>query len=492
MKCYVRIVFVAAFFLPISAFPQEPTKAPSPAWAPARRSIEPMGCPFKIDSSFKTRCAYLLVPENRAKPHSRNIKVPFIIAYSKNPNKRKDPLLFSTGGPGGSSLGWIRGAVSHSLILDRDCIAFEQRGTRYAVPRLDGPELSDAIKEAYRKNLNKDSMTLVGVRNFKMALQAKGIDLDGYNTDETVADIDDLLTSLNIDSVNLLGISYSGGLMLDVLRKDPARIRSLILDSPLPNFVPIDEDEPANFNEALRIVCFRAGHDSADQTRYGDLFGRFQQYFSSLEGRVFSIPYVEKGRTDTLHIQYNRNDLIEVIEDQLFNVSRIKDLPYVITEMISGQHEPFIRPTLDYILGGKDTIGPNAMRLSVYCADQTAYHDERILHQMYDLYPYMKGYHINDVYREMCDCWQSPPIARASKEPFYSNRPALLGDGELDPACRPLYIDRIHHYLPNSQRFIFPNRSHGVFYDDMEAALRAFLNDPYQKVSAPPSAIVRD
>jgi pimeloyl-ACP methyl ester carboxylesterase len=456
------------------------------------QTIEASSCPFKIDSSFQTRCGYLLVPENRTKPHSRTIKVPFIIAYSKNPDKRKDPLLYTTGGPGGSSLGWLRNPAGHSVILDRDCIAFEQRGTRYAIPVLDGPELSDAIKEAYRKNLNKDSMTLVGIKNFKKTLQSKGIDLTGYNTDETVADIDDLLIALHIDSVNLLGVSYSGGLMLDVLRKDPARIRSLILDSPLPNFVPIDEDEPANFNEALRIVCARAASDSADQARYGDLYPRFQQYFTSLKGKTFSIPYVEKGTTDTLFVQYTRNELLDAIENQLFNVGGIKDIPFMITEMIRGHHEPYIRPTLDYIFS-RDTIGPNAMRLSVYCADQTAYHDERILHQLSDLYPYMSGYHINDVYREICDCWQSPPIARVSKEPFYSDRPALLGDGELDPACRPLYIDRIHHYLPNSQRLVFAHRSHVVFFNsEMDAPIRAFLNDPYKKISPPADAVSRE
>jgi pimeloyl-ACP methyl ester carboxylesterase len=453
------------------------------------QTIEPSACPIPIDSSFQTRCGYLLVPENRTKPHSRTIKLPFIIAYSKNPNKRKDPLLYTTGGPGGSSLDWINGAVHHSVILDRDCIAFEQRGTHYAIPALEGPELSDAIIEAYRKNLNKDSMRLAGVRKFKKALQSKGIDLSGYNTDETVADIDDLLKALHIDSVNLIGVSYSGGLMLDVLKKDPDRIRSLILDSPLPNFVPIDEDEPANFIEALRIVFQRCARDSADKERYGNLYPQFQQYFTSLKDKVFTIPYVGKGTTDTQQIQYTRNDLLDVIEGQLFNVRGIKDIPYMVSEMINGHHEPWIRRRLDNIFDPPD--GPNGMRLSVYCADQTAYHEERILNQLHDLYPFMSGYRINDVYRELCDCWQVPPIAGTTKQPVYSDKPALLGDGELDPACRPLYIDRIHHYLPNSQRLVFPHRSHVVFFNEqMDATMRAFLNDPWQKVSPPADAVL--
>ena len=102
--------------------------------------------PNKIDSSFKTQCGYLLVPENRNKPSSRIIKLPFIIVKSKNPDKKNDPILSTSGGPGNSSLAWANGITRSTLILDRDCIAFEQRGTRYAIPYLRSFELDTAIK----------------------------------------------------------------------------------------------------------------------------------------------------------------------------------------------------------------------------------------------------------------------------------------------------------------------------------------------------------
>jgi len=358
------------------------------------------------------------------------------------------------------------------------------------VPNLWSNELSDAIKEAYRKNLPKDSMTLVGVRRYKKALEAKGIDLSGYNTDETVSDIDDLLLSLRIDSVNLVGVSYSGGLMLAVLQRDPARVRSLILDSPLPTFVPIDEDEPANFNEALDVLFRKCEKDSADKERYGNLREKFDRYFTSLGRRMMTIPYVEKGHSDTMYIQYTRNELYDIIIGSLYNRRGIKDAPYLITEIMKGHHQEYMQRYLDGLFSGDG--GPSGMRLSVYCADQTAYHEERIRRELNGPYPFMEGYHINDVYREMCDCWQVPSIRRVTKQPFYSDKPALLADGELDPACRPLYIDRIHHYMPNSQRLLGMNRGHGVFYGmAIDGTLQSFLDHPYQKVvSGEPELVV--
>ncbi|RRB01154.1 alpha/beta fold hydrolase [Larkinella rosea] len=459
----------------------------SPLYAYAQpgvvRSLEPCSCPVSIDSSFRTRCAYLIVPENRSKKNGKTIKLPFVLVESKNPNKKKDPLLFTGGGPGASSLGWARGAARSPLINDRDCIAFEQRGTRYAQPHLSSPELDDAIKESYRKNRNKDSMMVVGVKRYKKALEARGIDLSGYNTDETVSDIHDLLATLKVDSVNLLGISYSGGLMLAVLKKDPSRIRSLILDSPLPTFVPIDEDEPANFNESLNILFERVARDSTDKAVYGNLKERFQQYFTSIGTKPFSIPYLEKGTKDTVRIEYTRSDLVGILVNTYY-----KRLPLVITDLIKGNHYPYIKRLLDRTFEYGN--GPSGMRLSVYCADQTAYHSEKISQQLYDAFPYLKGYHINDVYKELCDCWKVPPVKPETKQPFYSNKPALLADGELDNACRPLYIDRIHHYMPNSQRLLFRNEAHGVGGEDMTRFMQQFLENPYRKLESSKKEIV--
>jgi pimeloyl-ACP methyl ester carboxylesterase len=443
-------------------------------------AIEPSACPIKIDSSFKTRCGYLVVPENREKNNGKLVKLPFIMVESKNPHKKKDPLLFTTGGPGGSSLGWAAGATRHSVIAERDCIAFEQRGTQYALPNLSSNELDDAIKESYRKNLNKDSMMLEGVKRYKIALEARGIDLSGYNTDETVADIHDLLTALHIDSVNLWGGSYSGGLMLAVLQKGPSRIRSLILDSPLPTFVHIDEDEPANFNEALDVLFQHVEIDSTSKPVYEKLKEKFQRYFTSIGGKSFYIPYREKGATDTLNIQYTRSDLLDIVENRLFDPGQIKDVPFIITELIKGNHQPYIKDHLDGIF--HDGAGPSGMRISVYCADQAAYNNQEIIRQLYQAYPFMAGYHINDVYKAMCDCWQVPPIRTNTKQPFYSDKPALLSDGEMDNACRPLYIDMIHHYMPNSQRLLVTNRSHMTGSREMGDLIQQFLDNPYKKI----------
>ncbi|XHR98220.1 alpha/beta fold hydrolase [Mucilaginibacter sp. UC70_90] len=53
--------------------------------------------------------------------------------------------------------------------------------------------------------------------------------------------MNDLRLALNVDSLNLVGISYSGGLMLTMARNHPEGVRALLLNSPLPGYVNFEE-----------------------------------------------------------------------------------------------------------------------------------------------------------------------------------------------------------------------------------------------------------
>ena len=150
--------------------------------------------------------------------------------------------------------------------------------------------------------------------------------------------------------------------------------------------------------------------------------------------------------------------------------------------MIAGRNSVYITAFLDGVFSGG---GASGMRLSVYCSDKMAFAKDGLIEQQYRVYPFMQGagYYLNDVNRGMCKCWNVSPIADEDKEPFYSNVPALLGGGELDPACRPIYNDMIHHYLPNSQRLHFLNQSHGpLIRRDGNVFIGDFLERPYAKI----------
>jgi pimeloyl-ACP methyl ester carboxylesterase len=434
--------------------------------------IESSDCIFKSDSAHETRCGYLVVPENRQRSRGKVIKLPFIYVESDNPARKPDPVLYTGGGPGVSSLHPVTSIASRALLSDRDYIAFEQRGTHYAVPNLECDGLGQAIQQAYLHHGSVDEAMLKTVRECRKNLVKQGVDLSAYNTDESAADIEDLRRLLHIDQLNLMGISYSGGLMMAVLQKYPQHIRSLVLDSPLPEFVNIDEQELANFNEALTAVLDSSG---------GDLTARFRRYFTGLDEKAFTIRYQMKDGS-IVPLSYGRRELLSILHGKIEDYDGMKELPQIVSNMINGQQEPYVKEYFDGVFAGNGGI--SGMRLSVYCSDKMAFEDPAVIQQQETVMPWLAGFHVNDVYASVCEAWPVKPIAASTKKPYYSNVPVLLGAGGLDDACRPLYNDMIHHYFPNSQRLVFTKRQHGPLLNSLEGDLYIgeFLNDPSKRL----------
>jgi pimeloyl-ACP methyl ester carboxylesterase len=445
--------------------------------------IEPCNCAFKADSSLKTRCAYLIVPENRNKPNGKTIKLPFIYVGSNNPNKHKDPVLYTAGGPGASSLGGVRFIHQRAFIKDRDYIAFEQRGTSYAQPCLSCDSMGEAMKQAYRKNLPLDSMVLQQVKKCHKALTTKGIDLNAYNTIENADDIEDLRRALHIDSINLIGISYSGGLMMTIMRNFPEHIRSVILDSALPGFVNYEEDALFSINESLNRIFSNCDRDSLDKVLYGNMKQRFQQYFTSIGDKVFTLKYLEKGATDSISIKYRRSELLDFLVDKLSDNGALKNVPYIINQLIEGNDKVYMTWYFDNIFnaGINNTLG---MRFSMYCSEQINYADQKLIDKQNEIFPYLAGYRFNNVDHPICSCWNVKSVDPVAKTPVYSNIPVLLSSGDTDPYCRPFYNDLIHNYMPNSQRLLFTDKTHGPLLNTRagDELLGIFLNNPAKKV----------
>ena len=444
--------------------------------------IEPCQCAFKADSNLKTRCAYLIVPENRNKPDGKTIKLPFIYVESKNPNKRKDPVLYTAGGPGASSLRGVMFVHNRAFINDRDYIAFEQRGTYSAKPWLNCIEVPEAIKESYRKGLNKERMVLQAVKECRRRLVGEGIDLDAYNTIENAADIEDLRRVLHIDSINLVGISYSGGLMMTVMRNFPQHIRSVVLDSALPGFVNYEEDALFSINEAFDKIFSNCDRDSINNVLYGNLRQRFHAYLNSINNKTFYLNYKEKDKPDSIRIQYTRDELIDVLVDKLSSNRELKNIPYIITQLMGGNQKGYMKEYFDDVFGaGPSTDG---MRYSMYCSEQINYADQNVINKQNVMFPYFAGYHFNNVDHPVCDCWKVSSVDPIAKTPVYSHLPVLLSSGDTDPYCRPYYNDLIHHYMPNSQRLLFVDKTHGPLLNTREGdqLLAAFLAHPYSPV----------
>jgi pimeloyl-ACP methyl ester carboxylesterase len=447
--------------------------------------IESRSCSIKIGKGLIARCGYLVVPENRQRLSGRMVKMPFVYVRKEGADSTRNVTLFTTGGPGYSSIPSFDSIRSNSDFLHfGGFIWFNQRGTKNSQPCLDCPEVTKATKQAYIKNLSKDSLRLEAVKRCRERLVAQGIDLSSYNTTESAADINDLRRALKIDSLTLFGISYSGGLMLTVARNHPEGVKALILNCPLPGFVNYEEHALVNHQEALEVVFKNCDADSTHDPRYANLKERFQSYFQSITGKNFSIRYTEKSILYTRTIQYTKQELLDAIIDRL-NTAQLKTVPFVINEIIKGNHANYVREILDGIFAENTSLA-HGMRYSVYCSEQIAYANKALVKKQEIILPWYAGYAFNNVDHEICECWNVKPGPPISKTPVYSKVPALIAAGDADPWCRPFYNTLIKRTMPNSQLLIVRNNGHGARLG-MKGVdfVKMFMENPYRRIVSP-------
>ncbi|MEO8603989.1 MAG: alpha/beta fold hydrolase [bacterium] len=188
-------------------------------------------------------CGYLTVPENRSKSDGRTIQLAVATLRATAPNPKPDPIVFLTGGPGGSGLAEGPG-VAKAWRPDRDVIFLDQRGELKSDPFLSCPEI-DAFMESTvglswlaPETIEQDAAV---TRTCRDRLAAAGADLAAYNTTESSADLADLRIAMGIKEWNVYGVSYGTDLALQTLRDHPAGIRTVTLDAVLPpNINPIE------------------------------------------------------------------------------------------------------------------------------------------------------------------------------------------------------------------------------------------------------------
>ncbi|MFT3824201.1 MAG: alpha/beta fold hydrolase [Chitinophagaceae bacterium] len=445
---------------------------------------------IKVDPALKSQCGYLVVPENRQKPAGRTIKVPFVYLTKPGNEANKNVTMMTTGGPGYSTIANFDSiGASFPFFQFGGFLIFDQRGTKKSKPCLDCDEVKLATRKAYKEDLSKDSLELEAVKQCRKRLLAERIDLSAYNTLESAEDIHDLRRLLKIDSLTLFGMSYSGGLMLTVARNHPEGLKALVLCSPSPAYINYEEDALLNFNEALGQVFANCDKDSTNKGLYGNLRERFNSYFTNITNKTFTIRYAEQGSKDSLTIRYDKNELIDAIRGRMTR-AQVKNVPFVISEIINGRHEQYVREVLDDAFAG-DKLLSLGMRYSVYCTEQIAFADKARILQQEKVLPWFKGYGFNNVNHAIRDVWNVKPEPVVVKTPLYSTIPAFIASGDIDPDCSVFYSRLIKHYMPNAQVLVMRNQGHvpGVYVDGTDF-LKMFMDNPYKKIVSPTKNVV--
>jgi pimeloyl-ACP methyl ester carboxylesterase len=231
------------------------------------------------------------VPENRSKPASRRRKLSFVRFTATGPTTGA-PIVYLAGGPGASGVDAARGRRFPLFMALReigDVIALDQRGTGWSndIPPCEVPN-EDGGSRAHTREVIV-ARTRVVMAECAVFWRERGIDLAGYNTNESADDVDELRRLLGAERVSLLAISYGTHLALATLKRHPSTIERAVLSSVegLDETVKLPKGTNAFFARLQKAI----DADPEVATIYPDIAATMRRVHDRLASQATSAPF---------------------------------------------------------------------------------------------------------------------------------------------------------------------------------------------------------
>lgn len=394
------------------------------------------------------RQGWLYVPENRLAKNANTIELPFIFSLSNDSLKNGPPVLIMSGGPGNSSLHMANGVVNTPWGRTRDVLVMEQRGTKQAKPALNCPEIDSMRILGLKQGLwgaALDSMSLAGTKACYDRLINQSVDLNGYNTLESTADMEALRQALQLDQLILYGMSYSCNLMTAYAQQYPEHVAGMILDSPLPHHTHYDSEAYQNIDSTLKQII---GHYTGNAQLYTD----WTNYIYTVQDSLFTLSL------DGQAYPYTKNHLIDLVLFKMSDHSSIPATASTISQIINGDHSG-IDEVVQYY--ASPTGQAKGMRYAVWMGEEWPEEEKSRIERQGKIYPWLAGYPANDFSAQTARIWKVNSIYTSKQWPVTPfDGPTLILSGQFDPWTPVWYGMKMFTVVPNAEHLVYPERTH--------------------------------
>ncbi|SEG31429.1 Pimeloyl-ACP methyl ester carboxylesterase [Nonomuraea solani] len=407
----------------------------------------PIACPVPVPT--RTTCGFLEVPERRDAPEKR-IEVGYAVHLSAAKDRKPDPVVYMSGGPGSASM-QLTGFLSQ-MFPDRDVVTIEQRGSRYSRPVLGCPETAEALLGQLRRPPADMGAAAVKCRD---RLKEQGVDLRGYTTKEIAADVVALREQLGYEKWNLFGVSYSTRVMVDAAAADPEGVRSVVLDSYLPESVNWYDDAGRNLTDTMARLGVR---------------DRFEAMTARLNKAPARVPTTDPLLGKAFTALMSGDDVATILAEALADPEVAAVAPAMVRALAEG-HDELLRPLADAV--GEGLVSHEfGLYHAVQCQDEVPFNTTKS--RLFTV----KGD------QAVCTALQLPksaPVNATTKAPVY------VAGGEYDTTT-PIRTSRpAAEALPAGRFQEFAGHSHAVFLTSACARqkIAAFLAAPDRQDATP-------
>lgn len=318
--------------------------------------IEWVTCPFEGDPTA-AKCGFLTVPADYSQPkNGETVRLAFAQFKATGEEPRADALLLVTGLPMVAGAGFIP-YVFDEVIQNQDIVLFDTRGTGLTEPLLNCPKIDAAVFDALSTGgLSPEDWGNV-YEECRQDLENQSINLDQYDFSNSANDLKALRIALEYPAWDLIAIEPVGAtLAYEQLRSDTQAVRSLILDSAIPDY----NSEPMDYTTAQRVlsdVFALCGQDEKCNAMFPDLETVFYDVVTQLNKEPVEINIYDianGGRRTTALI--DGNYLVGMVLGIIMNgdLNGIGTLPRMIYQVSNGKLDDVLTSMVVDHLHGTD------------------------------------------------------------------------------------------------------------------------------------------
>ena len=445
---------------------------------------EPGPCDDVVPADPRVQCGTLTVPLDRAHPGRGDATLPVAIIRSADPDPLPDPIVYFSGGPGGTGRTAARSFLEQDLGRRRDVIVFDQRGTGKATPNLDCPAQIDAVWEvlgaAGTPEDEADTFRDV-LRDCRRTLVDQGVDLDMFDTSTTTDDVADLRRALDIDEWNLFGVSYGTTVGLEMLRRHPEGVRAAVLDSVYPTTAATDATQQLDVARRALGALFRGcAKDAACAAAYPTLEADLDALVDEWDAQPFETTVTDPATGQPRTLAITGVDVVAGLWNAMYDETLIPLLPSLVAPLRA--RTDFARTVVEQLAsGGIEQLAGAAEAdfAGVDCADRQRLNgapQDRVAAAN----PRFAGLLSLATTGNACDVIRVASVPAAFNRPVHSRRPVLLYGDEYDPVTPPGNGRAAARTLPRSTFVSTHGLGHGVARANecTRGIFDAFLDDP--------------
>jgi pimeloyl-ACP methyl ester carboxylesterase len=390
-------------------------------------------------------CGAITVPENRAKPKGRTLKLP-IIKIPAVTATRRAPIFVLNGGPGSSNM---PGALYlKAMHTEHDVYFIGYRGAD-GDNILKCPEVNAAMEVHPPGTPAATPAIGAAIVSCAAQLAASGVDLEKYTIFDVVDDLEAVAAKLNVAKVNLVSVSYGTRVAQFYARQHPRRIaRSVMFGANPPGHFVFSAEVNDKVIVRLAELCAKDATCSAYTT---DL--KRTIHLALTAGRRTGNPRIndEATRLALFNMLFSRDDTLlflrGAVMDEMGDSAFLEQAGSLLQESTDGM-----------IVG--DLLSKGA--IDVYRYEQ--------MRPTFAMTETSIGSPWDTLYSSLAANWPRPTTPEKYLRAATDRTPTLIINGDLDVSTPLVFVQReLMPFLPNGSLVVLKDYGHTDFIRQEEA-----------------------